>query len=114
MDLAGLILLLLFGHALADGPLQPRAMSLAKRPDGPEGADGRWLIALVGHAVIHGGFVALVTGSPLLGWAEALAHAAIDYAKGRGRLTVVGDQLLHVACKGLWALLAITLIQGAY
>ncbi len=114
MDLAGLLLLLLFGHALADGPLQPAGFADAKRPQNPSGANGRWILALGGHAVIHGGFVALVTGSALLGWAEVIAHAAIDWSKGRFGLSDIQDQLLHVACKGLWALLAITIIQGAY
>lgn len=114
MSVSGMILLLLFGHALADGPLQPAALSAAKRPSHHSAGGGRWLLALGGHAVIHGGFVALVTGSPLLGWAEVVAHAAIDFAKGRGLLTSVQDQLLHVACKLAWTALAFTFLPGAY
>lgn len=112
MDLPGLMLLLLFGHALADGPLQAGGLSGAKRP-GPDQPRGRWFLALCAHGVVHGGFVALATGSAALGWAEAGAHVAIDFAKGRGRITELQDQLLHLACKVVWALAAVTLARGA-
>jgi hypothetical protein len=48
----------------------------------------------------------LVTGSAGLGLAEAASHGLIDWLKCRGRLSFTADQLLHLACKGLWLALA--------
>ena len=46
----------------------------------------------------------------LLGWqfglAELVAHALIDYGKGRRMYGHGLDQTLHVACKVLWVALA--------
>jgi len=42
----------------------------------------------------------------LLAGLEFVAHAAIDYTRGRGRLSYNADQMAHVACKVLWAALA--------
>lgn len=89
--------LLVAGHGVADGPLQPPALSIAK--------GHRWQ-ALAAHAAVHGVAVALVTRRPLLGLAEAAAHAAIDRAKRRGRLTMAQDQALHILCKVAWSALA--------
>ena len=33
---------------------------------------------------------------------EAVAHAAIDYAKCAGRISFGEDQVLHIACKVVW------------
>jgi hypothetical protein len=37
---------------------------------------------------------------------EFTAHAAIDYARGRGLIGFNADQAAHVGCKVLWAALA--------
>lgn len=97
---------LLVGHALADYPLQGPFLSEAKNR---YTAIGRqfWHWALPAHGLIHGGFVALATGSALLGAAEACAHMAIDYAKCAGRISLNVDQWLHIGCKALWAALAL-------
>jgi hypothetical protein len=42
----------------------------------------------------------------LLAGLEFAAHAAIDYTRGRGRLSYNADQIAHVGCKVLWAALA--------
>ena len=123
-------LLLLFAHALADYPLQGDFLSKAKNHRQPiPGVP--WTHGLLWHAVIHGGFVGIVTGSVALGVAEVAAHMLIDYAKsaGRFRRSIMGgdvpvprveweawhlsqerlafhiDQLLHVLCKALWCVL---------
>jgi len=102
--------LLVFAHALCDYPLQGEFLSRAKNRASPM-AGIPWYQALGAHALIHGGFVGLVTGSIWLGLAETIAHALIDDAKCHGRLSFNQDQALHVACKVLW-LLALVTIPG--
>lgn len=95
--------LLLVGHALADGPLQTGEMSRGKRPWTDEGASGKWVWWLGGHAAIHGGAVALLTFNPWLGLAEAVSHALIDTLKVHRYIGTHTDQALHVLCKAVWA-----------
>ena len=94
------------GHALADFPLQGPFLSEAKNRNTAIGKSF-WHWALPAHGAIHGGAVALITGSVWLGIAEAYAHMAIDYAKCEGWLSVDADQALHAACKVLWAAIAL-------
>lgn len=97
--------LMLVWHAIADYPLQGDFLARAKsRAAAIPGVP--WFQALVAHALIHAGGVWLITGSAWLGLAELLAHALIDDAKCMGRLSFNQDQLLHVACKAGWALIA--------
>lgn len=101
-----LLFWMLVGHALADYPLQGDFLSQAKNP--VIGYSGfPWKQALVWHAMIHAGAVALVTGSVVLGVLELMAHTLIDYAKckgyfGCGEGAIHIDQGLHVACKVTW------------
>lgn len=98
-------LALAVGHALADYPLQGDFLAKAKNRTAPiPGVP--WWQALGAHAIIHGGFVAAITGFWWLGAAEAIAHATIDDAKCRGWLSFNSDQGLHLGCKALWAILA--------
>lgn len=95
------LFLLLVGHALADYPLQGDFLSKAKNRAAPM-PGVPFFQALGAHALIHGGFVAMITGVWWLGVAEAVAHAAIDDAKCTGKIGFNTDQVLHVACKLLW------------
>lgn len=88
---------LLIGHAIADSLLQPPGLSQGKRST--RGSE-RWR-ALGAHGAVHGFFVALIL-APAFGLAEAVAHALIDRAKGRGWISNEIDQILHVACKAIW------------
>lgn len=103
MEALTLFALLLAAHALCDYPLQGDWLSKAKNHT-LELVPGEaiWPGALASHAAIHGAAVGLVTGSPLLGLAEFVLHAAIDFAKCDGRLSYNVDQALHVACKLAW------------
>lgn len=98
--------LMLAGHAVADYPLQGDWLSKAKnhKLDLVPG-EVIWPMALMSHSAIHGGFVYLVTGSFLLAGLEFVAHSVIDYLKCDGKLSYNEDQALHLACKGVWALL---------
>lgn len=92
---------LLGWHLLADYPLQGDFMARAKNHTAPlPGVP--WETILASHAGIHGAGVALITGSVILGIAETLSHAVIDYAKCAGRLTIRQDQAYHLACKVAW------------
>lgn len=96
---------LIVGHALADYPLQGDFLSRAKNRTAPiPGVP--WYQALGAHVVIHGGFVAAITGIWWLGVAEALVHAVTDDAKCRGRISFNADQAIHVACKVAWVAIA--------
>lgn len=93
------------GHAIADYPLQGDFLAKAKNRAMPiPGVP--WQQALGAHAIMHGGMVWALTGNIWLGLAEVAAHAAIDDAKCRGKLSFNADQALHMACKVAWAVIA--------
>jgi hypothetical protein len=97
---------LLLGHAVCDFPLQGDFLARGKNHEAPiPGVP--WWICLAAHALIHGGAVALVTGSLPLGGAEFVVHMAVDYGKCAGWFDFKTDQLLHVICKAVWAMLAV-------
>jgi len=97
------LLWMLIGHAVADYPLQGDWLSKAKNPTLQLiSGEAIWPLALLSHAAVHAGAVRLVTGSWVLAGAEFVAHAVIDHAKCRGRLSYNTDQSLHIACKGFW------------
>lgn len=96
---------LVAAHALADYPLQGDFLSKAKNRAAPiPGVP--WYQALGAHAIIHGGAVLTITGSPAMGLAETVLHALTDDAKCKGRLTFNQDQAIHLGCKVLWAAIA--------
>lgn len=88
---------LLVCHAIADSLLQPPGLSQGKRSTR---ASERWR-SLGAHGAVHGFFVALIL-APVFGLVEAVAHALIDRARGRGWISTEIDQILHVACKSIW------------
>lgn len=101
-----LLFWLLVAHALCDYPLQGDFLARAKNHRQPiPGVP--WYQALAAHALIHGGAVALLTGSVWFGLAEFSCHVAIDHAKCDGAFGFDVDQAIHVACKVAWALLAV-------
>lgn len=104
LPLMDIFFLLLFGHALGDFGLQNEHM--LKNKNRKNNKDS-WYTFLTAHAVIHGGFVGFFTGSFLLALLEVVCHWVIDYKKMEGRLGMHTDQLLHIACKGLWIVMMI-------
>lgn len=110
MTFVQLLGLLIVGHALADYPLQGDFLARAKNRTAPlPGVP--WWQALSAHAIIHGGFVGVITGSWLLGCAEAIWHWLIDDLKCRGKISFNTDQALHIAFKALWAWIAWTALH---
>jgi hypothetical protein len=102
---ASLLLVLLAGHALADFPLQGRFLAEGKNRHTSVGRLW-WPHALTAHALIHGGFVTILTGSAALGLAEVAAHWLTDWLKCEGKIGVHVDQTIHLVCKLIWFLLA--------
>jgi hypothetical protein len=72
-----------------------------------ETLDWRWW--LTAHSDTHGLAVSLLTGIPLLGLAEWILHALIDWLKSRLMLSLLLDQSLHVCCKIAWTYAVIPL-----
>lgn len=99
-----MLLLLLVGHALADYPLQGDFLALNKSRTGPNLVP--WWQALTAHALIHGGAVAVITGSWQLGFAETVIHAITDHLKCEKKIGINTDQAIHVACKVVWMAIA--------
>ncbi len=113
MMILTLLFLLIAAHALCDFAFQTDVMAYSKNRHNPmrniqPGAipSPFWLYWLSAHALIHGGAVALLTGSVALGLAETLLHWGIDYAKCENWTNLHQDQMLHVASKVVWVALA--------
>lgn len=107
----GMLFFLMVGHALADFSLQSDFLAQAKNRNTALGRE-YWLHALPAHGLIHGGFVAVITGFWWLGIAETIIHCAVDFLKCEKRINHNTDQLLHVACKFLWTFTAVVVYKS--
>lgn len=96
------------GHCLADYPLQTDRIAIEKCPGCDVTLNWRWW--LLAHAGVHAFVVVWVTRVPLLGLGEWVLHTLIDYGKCRGLYNLTVDQSLHLACKILWAVLAVVAV----
>lgn len=107
-----LFALLLFGHFLADYPLQGDFVSKAKNSANPI-QHVPWRHVMFAHVYIHGMFVGffcwLVTGLWQFMFLEMLCHWLIDDQKCKGEITFARDQYLHILCKFVWAGCAVLL-----
>jgi hypothetical protein len=101
-----ILCLLIFGHALADYPLQGDFLARAKNRTAPI-PGFPWWQALTAHAVIHAGTVGVITGSIGLGLAELCAHWVTDDLKCRGKIGLNTDQAIHIGCKIAWAVIVV-------
>lgn len=101
-----MLALLVFGHALGDYPLQNDFMARGKNWNTP--APGvPWYHLLGAHSIIHGGLAGMATGSLFIGVLETIMHFVIDSLKNRGITSIHSDQALHIACKVVWAFMAV-------
>lgn len=96
-----LLALLIVGHALADYPLQGEFLALGKNHKKPIPGIP-FYHPLIAHAIIHGGFAGIITGSLWIGILETIIHTFIDYAKCDGKISYHVDQALHIGCKVIW------------
>lgn len=102
---AQMLLLLLAAHALADYPLQGDFLARAKNRFDP--IDGvPWWQAMGAHAMIHAGFVLVITGNIYLALCEFAVHFIVDDLKCAKRFSFNEDQAIHVACKIIWVIWA--------
>jgi|ERR1700761_8189466 len=99
-----MLFLLVAAHFLADYPLQGDFLALNKARSGPNLVP--WWQALIAHAFIHGGFVALITGFWWIGAAEVAIHAVTDHQKCEKVIDINTDQRIHLLCKVLWFAIA--------
>ena len=95
---------LLVGHAMGDFVFQRKVMALSKsrhaeifKTAGPRFPP--WYYWMLSHALVHGGFVYLITGSLVLGVVETVLHSIIDYSKCEHWIGIHVDQSLHILCK---------------
>ena len=105
MSIIEIFAILVFAHMLADYPLQGDFLAKGKNRTAPIPGI-HFGHPLAAHAIIHGGFVGIVTGSLWMGIAETIIHAITDDAKCRGKIGYHTDQAIHVGCKVLWAAIA--------
>jgi len=109
-----MLFLLIFGHALADYPLQSRFMAIGKNPynkvSNPSPNARKWYHKMIAHCFIHGGIVMLITGSLGLGILEFVMHWIIDILKCKKAITSDVDQSLHILCQICYALYIIYVI----
>jgi hypothetical protein len=98
---------MLVGHALADFPLQsgPIAIEKCRHSTTELQKQVPWYYWLSAHALVHGGAVAVITGSAGYGLLETVVHWIIDFAKCEGWTNIHLDQALHVVCKAVWCAL---------
>ena len=101
-----LLLWLLVAHALCDFPLQGDFLAKAKNHRAPI-ANVEWFPCLTAHALIQAAGVGVVTNSVTLAAAEFTFHMLIDWCKSEGLIGFGGDQVMHVACRIIWAGIAI-------
>ena len=97
--------LLIVGHALADYPLQGDFLANGKNRNTAIGAIF-WRHALFAHSMIHGGFVAVITGYWWLGIAEAIVHGITDWLKCENKISLRVDQSIHLFSKAIWLAIA--------
>jgi hypothetical protein len=107
-SLLGLILVMGFAHFLCDYPLQTDKVALGKCP-GSDVVGVPWRYWMAGHCGTHALAVALITGVPLLGAAEFIAHFVIDTLKCKKAISLDTDQSLHLICKVLWGICAVAI-----
>jgi hypothetical protein len=103
---------LIVGHAAIDFGLQTDTIAINKNPNAKTELQKQvpWYYWMVAHALMHGGAVLYITTSVWFGLAETVCHFIIDWFKcNHGKyMSIHQDQLLHVLCKVMWALLIYT------
>lgn len=105
-----ILLYLISGHFLCDYPLQGDFIGKFKNRNVNNKMNPPfipWWHLMTAHSFIHGGMVALITGSLILGLIETVLHFMIDVLKCEGYTNIHVDQLLHILCKIIYFVLII-------
>lgn len=98
---------LLVGHMVADFWAQSDALAMLKNRHRNTSGRLPWYYALTAHAMMHGGVVAFLTGSIILGLCETAFHWVIDFGKCEDWYGIHVDQGAHVVCKVAWMVVAV-------
>lgn len=101
-----LFLTLVFCHFLADYSLQTEYMAISKNR-WREGASKDWFWALFSHSSVHALVVYAITHSMCLAVLELVLHFIIDDRRCKNDYSYSTDQLLHISCKLVYALILI-------
>lgn len=108
-DFMMMLVLLIGAHCFFDYAGQGDFMAKAKSYAAPiPGVP--WATVLASHAAIHGAAVALITGAWWLALLEAAIHFITDDMKCRGQIDFNTDQVIHIGCKVLWAIIAVAVL----
>ncbi len=103
-----LLVLLLFGHFMADFFMQTEFQALGKsRKSNPYAAAVPWYYCLTAHAAIYAGVIGILTGSLLIGLIEFVIHWIVDHGKCEGWYGIHVDQGIHLLCKVAYAVLLV-------
>ena len=104
----GMAYWLVVGHFVMDYWGQSDYVAQAKNRHHKLGQMPRfnWLHVMTAHAGMHGGAVAVITGSVWLGVSETIAHWLIDFGKCDNKYGIHMDQALHYGCKVVWLIIA--------
>jgi hypothetical protein len=105
-----LLILLVWGHVIADYPLQGDFLAKGKDPEGPFKDFFPWTQALFAHSMIQAGFVFLFTGSVQCFLMELIGHAWTDYAKTQKWISLNIDQSIHIGMKLFYLVVVFTSI----
>ncbi len=104
------------GHALGDYPLQGSFLATGKNRHidkstffgGGEVSPILWVHSLTAHSLIQAGMVWIVTGSASLALAELIVHWMIDFVRCEKWIGFTLDQVLHLSCKLIYALILVS------
>ena len=105
-ELVHLFWLMALAHFVADYVFQNDVMAVQKGPRTNDHPAVPWPYWMAAHCATHALAVSLITGSVLLGVLELIVHFGQDLAKCLGKLALLQDQLLHLAWKAVWVLIA--------
>jgi hypothetical protein len=106
MTLLEMFAALIVAHCITDFPLQGDFLAKAKNHKAPIPGIP-WFYCLMVHSIMAGGGAWLVTGSLGIGLLETAIHALTDYLKCDGKIGFYADQIVHIACKLIWAAIAV-------
>lgn len=112
MNFITILYCLFVGHAIADGALQHKEMSIGKQrhvlqKDNTFKYNSNWWYWIISHSLVHSGFVYLCTYNLLFAIGELIIHAITDFCRTEGIIGRKTDQIIHCSCKILWAVLTI-------
>lgn len=101
-----LFLTLALCHFLADYSLQTEYMAISKNR-WREGASKDWFWPLFAHSSVHGLAVFAITHSMIFAVVEVILHFIIDDRRCKNDYSYTTDQILHLSCKFVYALILI-------